>query len=249
MCIHRLLSRRLFTLWALLLLMTLLITAPTVRGQNLEPAQTKPLIFYPQRLSEGAWWNSVGFTAGAPPVEITEALQVRWPAFDYHTLYGLPKGFLLDGRATVQVLQNRLSAGPKWASAVGPVSFSIGWDLAYWFGALTVGQFDSKAHGWESTPNITLGYQLGDVAASLKSEAIYVHSLTTYQADLEVGSTKRTFAGYAFTITLEQPFYKDQYLTLGFRAMYTKFYWMTWSLFPTFDRYLFFPEIIVGWIL
>jgi len=227
----------------------LLGSAAMARGQTSEAGVTKPLMFHPQRLPEGAWWNSVGFTGVAPPVEITEAVQVRWPAFDYHTMYGLPHGFVLDGRAAVQVLQNRLSVGPKWVTAVGPVSISVGWDLAYWFGFLEVAGFDSKAHGWQGNPNISLGYRIGDVAGTVKMEMLNDYSVATYQADIEVSSNSKFNSGAAFSIVLEQPFWKDQYLSLGIRAIYSKFYWETWSLFATFDRYLFYPEIMVGFIL
>jgi hypothetical protein len=227
----------------------LLNSAAMARGQTSEEGNAKPLLYFPMPVPERAWWQSVGFTAVAPPVEITEELQVRWPAFDYHTLYGLPSGFALEGRAAVQVLQNRFAVGPRWSSAVGPISFSVGYDLAYWFGFLNVAGYDSKAHGWQGTPNVSFGYRIGDVATTVKVELLMDHSVSTYQADLEVSSNSKAASGWAFTLALEQPFYKDKYLMLGFRAMYTKFYWETWPLFSTFDRYLFYPEIIVGFIL
>jgi hypothetical protein len=210
----------------------------------------QPLLLFPAPVPPGTFWTSLGFTAIAPPVEITEALQVRWPAFDYHTIYGLPNNFTLDGRASVQVLQNRFAAGPRWVSKVGPVAFSLGYDLAYWFGYLEVGGFDSKGHGWQGSPNVTLGYDLGrGIAASVKGELMMDYSMSSSQGDLEISSSSKAATGYALTMSLEQPFYHEHYLTLSFRAMYTKFYWQTWSLYSTFDRYLFFPEIAVGWIL
>ncbi|HMK39586.1 MAG TPA: hypothetical protein VK569_09610 [Bacteroidota bacterium] len=221
----------------------------TLEGQTKGGDQTQPLLFFPTRVPEKAYWQSAGLTTVAPPVEITEELQVRWPAFDYHALYGIPYGFALEGRAAVQVLQNRFSAGPKWSSEVGPVSYSLGWDLSYWFGALTVGGFDSKAHGWEGSPNVSLGYRFGDIAATVKVEALMDYSFVSSQGGLEVTTNSTWFTGMGYSVVLEQPFYKHQYLTLGLRAMYTKFFWQTWSLFPTFDRYLFYPEIIVGFIL
>jgi len=209
----------------------------------------KPLLLYPQRVPEHAYWVSMGFSAVAPPPEITEELQVRWPAFEYHALYGFPEGFFADGKASVQVLQNRIALGPRWASSVGPVTFSLGYDFAYWFGFLTFAGFDSKAHGWQGGANVSLGYRFGDVAATAKAEMLSDFSTTSYQGDQEVSRNSKLVSGAAFTFALEQPFYKEKYLTLGFRAIYSKFYWQTWSLFSTFDRYLFFPEIFVGFIL
>jgi hypothetical protein len=237
-----------------LVLALLLSLAGLARGQSIETEGERgaqPLLLYPAHPPQGTFWTSMGFTAVAPPVEITEALQVRWPAFDYHTLYGLPNNFSIDGRAAVQVLQNRVAVGPRWVSHVGPVSLSLGYDLAFWFAFLKVEGFDSKGHGWQGSPSLSLGYQLGrNVAASVKGELMMDYSLKTSQGDLDVTSiSSKTFTGYALTMSLEQPVYHEHYMTLSFRAMYTKFYWQTWSLYSTFDRFLFFPEIAVGFIL
>ncbi len=246
---YRLFSPGALILQAALLMLLLAGPAAIALGQTDDAGNVKPLLLFPQPLPERAYWQSAGFSGVAPPPEITEELQIRWPAFEYRGLYGLPYGFVADGKASVQVLQNRISLGPRWASTIGPVSFSLGYDVAYWFGFLTVGGFDSKAHGWQGGANASVGYKFGDIAATVKAELLSDFSVATYQSDLEVSTNRKTISGAAFTFALEQPFYKQQYLTLGFRAIYTKFYWETWSLYSTFDRYLFFPEIFVGFIL
>ena len=62
-------------------------------------------------------------------------------------------------------------------------------------------------------------------------------------------SDYRLFSGSAYTLALEQPFAGGRSMTLGFRAIYTDYYWQTWTLFENYDRNLFFPQIIVGLIL
>ena len=71
----------------------------------------------------------------------------------------------------------------------------------------------------------------------------------TYTGDVTVKSDERLFSGGSVTLALEQPFYKKKSLTLGFRAIYTNFFWQTWSLFENFDRNIFYPQIIIGLIL
>jgi hypothetical protein len=246
---HRRSVTGVFLLGIALVPIVLVCAVPWAAAQSPDAGAVKPLLVYPLQVPEEAYWKSVGFTAVAPPPEITEALQIRWPALDYHALYGLPYGFSLDGRLASQVLQNRIAVGPRWASTVGPVAFSVGYDFAYWFGVLKVSGFDSKGHGWQGGANFSLGYKLGEVAMTAKAELLADFSATTYQGDSEVSQNSKAMSGAAFTFAMEQPFYKDQVLSLGFRAIYTKFYWQTWSLYSTFDRYLFFPEIFVGWIL
>ena len=216
-------------------------------GQG-EPS-SRPHLFFPSPPQEQAWMVSIGFTLTTPPRDLTEEAAVRAPAFDAHALYGLPANIYLDGRAISQVVQNRFSVGAKWAQAIDRFSFALGYDIAWWFGFLTVGGFDSKARGWENTPNFTVGYALDDVLLSVKVEAIVTASYSSFNGENEVSSDQGRFSGMAYSFIIEQPAWKNTHLTLGFRAAYTKFNWMTWALFSTFDRYLFYPEVTVGFIL
>jgi hypothetical protein len=142
-----------------------------------------------------------------------------------------------------------MSIGGRWAHSLGDFSVGAGYDVAYWFGFLEVGGFDSKAHGWINYPSVTVGYNTGDVRLLFKTEAILNLSFESYQGDNVMSIDQNKLAGWSFTFAMEQPFWKNTSLTLGFRATYTKFHWMTWSLFSTFDRYLFYPEMIIGFIL
>jgi hypothetical protein len=208
-----------------------------------------PFIYYPSPLAEKQLQVSVGLIQVQPAQEITEEVWVRAPAFDGHVLYGLPSNFSLDGRILSQVIQNHLSVGGRWTYPVGKFGISVGYDIAYWFGFLEVGGFDSKASGWLNYPSITIGYNTGDVRLLFKTEAILNLYYKSYVGENEVRSDQNKLVGWAFTTAFEQAFWKNTHITLGFRATYTKFHWMTWSLFSTFDRYLFYPEIIIGFII
>jgi hypothetical protein len=208
-----------------------------------------PSIYYPAVPAEKQWQVSVGFVQVTPPKELTEEAWVRAPAFDAHALYGLSPEFALDGRLLSQFVQNHLSVGGRWAHSMGNFAVGAGYDVAYWFGFLNVGGFDSKAHGWMNYPSVTVGYKLGDVRLIGKGEAWLDLYHKTSVGDNEVATDGNKLVGASFTIAMEQAFYKNTQLTLGFRGTFTKFHWMTWSLFSTFDRYLFYPEIIIGFIL
>ena len=74
-------------------------------------------------------------------------------------------------------------------------------------------------------------------------------NIKTKAAETDVTSDYRLFSGSAYSIILEQPFAGSKSMTLGFRAIYTDYYWQTWTLFENYERNLFFPQIIVGLIL
>lgn len=208
-----------------------------------------PFIYYPSPLAEHAWQVSVGFTLVQPPKEFTEEIRIGAPAFDGHALYGLPSHFALDGRAIAQVVQNHFSLGARWTYPLGDFAVGAGYDVAFWFGFLNVEGFDTRANGWMNYPSVTVGYNTGEVRLILKAEAILDLRHRTSAGDNEISSDTDRLAGGSYMFAIEQPFWGSTHLTLGFRATYTKFDWMTWSFFSTFDRYLFHPEIIVGFIL
>lgn len=212
-------------------------------------AEDLKAIYFPQAPAADAWRVSFGVMMTSPAKEITEEVALRAPAFDLHALYGLPEGFAADGRVLSQILQNHFSLGPRWGHDFGPFSAGLGYDVAYWFGALDVGGMDSKAHGWLNYPNVTVGYDFGTIQVSLRADAILTMAYTSYVGDTEVSTDLNTFSGLSTTLAIEQPFWKHTSMTLGFRATYTKFHWEMWSLYSTFDRYLFYPEIIIGFML
>jgi hypothetical protein len=84
---------------------------------------------------------------------------------------------------------------------------------------------------------------------TLKGEAlISINSKTTIAKEI-VETKGSEFSGWAGSFILEQPLGKKSHIITGFRAQYTNFFWQTWPLFETFDRRIFYPEIIVSFIL
>ena len=84
---------------------------------------------------------------------------------------------------------------------------------------------------------------------SLKAESLMNFGIKTYAGKTRVSSEYRLFSGSAYTLALEQPFYGKKGLVLALRAIYSDFFWQTWTLFEPYDRNLFFPQLIAAVIL
>ena len=233
-----------------LLILVLLSPSLWVFAQDSIPPPANKYIFFPYPITKGTTRYSLGITNTAMPQDITEEVQVRSPAGDFHILHGLSGGFYLDGRASIQFIQNHGSLGIRWARAIDrKFSFSLGDDFAFWHGSLTIASFDTKAHGWLNYPNASVGYRLdSDLLLTLKGEALINLSSQSMVGGITVTDRAVKFSGWSASLMLEQPFYHKRSLTLGVRAMYTNFFWQTWSLFETYDRNIFFPEIVTGFI-
>jgi hypothetical protein len=185
-----------------------------------------------------------------PEDVVEEAASIRWPLFTLEAHYGLPENFILNGRINTLIITNHLLLGGKWVySPYERVHLSVGYDIAYWFGQLKQYGFNNTAHGWINYPNLTVGYDFGKVALSVKGELNIVTSMTSYADDIEVSTNKNFFNGGSFTFYIEQPLWKNTTVSLAYRANFLKFYYPEWLLFPTINQFYFIPELEVGFRL
>jgi hypothetical protein len=214
-------------------------------------AQTPDYFLYPQTLSLGEYSSSLGLSMISLPEDQTEeaSTMVRAPLLHYQALYGLPSNFQIYGAAYTNLATFHFSLGPKWGVKMGIFALALGLDIAYWFGELQQFGFQSKIRGWIAYPNLTIGMDFSKFAVSLKGELINLRRLTELQDDVEISSDQDDVAGGALGIYIEQPLWKNNYVLIGFKLNYTKFYYPTWALYTTFNRYLYIPEFVVGFNL
>jgi hypothetical protein len=204
-------------------------------------------VFFPYPMDKG-WQTSVGFTSTTMPREITEEAHFRLPAGDLHVLRKLGKKLYADARLNFQVVQNLVTLGPRYPIQLSDrVSLALGNDFGYWFGNINVASIKTRGHGFQNYPNISFGYRFNKgVLLTLRAESIMNFGIQTKAAETEVASDYRLFSGSTYSVILEQPFAGSKSMTLGFRAIYTDYFWQTWTLFESYERNLFFPQIIVG---
>jgi hypothetical protein len=241
--------RQIYT--GLLMILSVLSIPQPGLGQQKADSISGSHLYFPYPMQAKKWQSSLGFTLTIWPQDISEEVQLRVPAGDFHVIRKLYKGFYLDGQLSFQILQNLITIGPRWAYVINNrLSFSLGDDIGWWFGALKIGDFNTTANGWINYPNISIGYRVKkDLLFTWKTEAITDFNYHSMVGDLSVSKNVHTLSGWSTSLFLEQPFYKRTSMILGFRAIYSNFYWQTWSLFETFDRNIFYPQIIVGFIL
>ncbi|GAB3979969.1 hypothetical protein GCM10028806_46480 [Spirosoma terrae] len=212
----------------------------------------QPEIYFPQAPLPGQWRKSIGAVFTTTPPELTEEVRVSVPAIDFHVQRGLTEHLFLVGRLQTQIVQSNLAVGLRWATPLtNRLHMAVGYDLTGWFGALKIKDvFNSQAFGAQSFPNLSVGYRLTrDLELTVKGEAIMDLYYRSKVGNLAVVYDRRQVNGVAVTFILEQPFYKERHVSVGFRAAYSNFNWQLWSLYDTFDRNLFYPQLIFGFIL
>jgi hypothetical protein len=214
------------------------------------PIEGQKRIFFPYPMDR-SWQTSIGFTSTTMPRDITEEAHFRIPAGDIHVLKRLGKNLYADARVNFQVVQNLISIGPRVPIKLSNrLSMSLGNDFGYWFGNINIASIKTRGEGFQNYPNVSFGYRFNkQVLLTVRAESIMNFGIKTRAAETPVTSDYRLFSGSAYSVILEQPFAGSKSMTLGFRALYTDYFWQTWTLFESYERNLFFPQIIVGLIL
>jgi len=218
-------------------------------AQTINDPGTKSFL-YPQRMQSGNIKYFAGMSLANLPEDVIETDDIiRAPLFQFNMLYGIPKNFLIDGSLNTNFITFHISLGAKWNYVFNKFSFALGYDVAYMFGGLRQFGFDTSIKGWINYPNLTIGYEFSKFTISVKGELILVTSLTQTADDLELATDVNSFSGYAITTVIEQPLWNENYLLIGLKANFVKFYYPQWAAFSTFDRFFFIPELTVGFVL
>lgn len=223
-----------------------LITSVHIYGQD----TTQRFVFFPGTMNR-PWSTSLGLTFTTTPREITEETHISIPAIDFHAVKRTGKNFNLDIRVLSQILQNHASLGIRWTHPLSKkFSISAGDDAAVWVGWIEIETINSRGYGILNYPNASVGYRFDDkLLLTIKGELL----LNLYQkfivGEQEVIEMPHVYSGEAFSITLEQPFFQDKWIILGFRVMYSNFFWQAWSLFEDYDRNIFIPQLTAALIL
>lgn len=204
-------------------------------------------VFFPYPMDRSSK-ISLGFTNTTMPYDITEELHFRVPAVDVHWLKRVSTKLALDIRGSLQGFQNLVSVGPRWSTILSDrFSLALGNDFGYWFGFLNIESVKTRGHGFQNFPNFSIGRRFKKkVLLTFRADAEMNFGIRSFAKSTELTTDHRLFSGSSYAIILEQPFYGKKALTLGFRAIYTDFFWQTWALYESFDRNIFYPQIIVG---
>jgi hypothetical protein len=209
---------------------------------------TSGSFYYPADLASGKVKTTFDMMFARVPYDVVEENQTfRWPLFSLRGLVGLPENFAVEATVSTNIVNWNFVAGPKWRYAfTDRFKAYLGADVSFFTGNLNAGQIDQSANGWSGAPGLTLGYSFGDVSLTLKGELNYVFSLSSQTGDVETDRATGFDNGWTVSGFVEQPLWGDNYIIVGLRMNHVKFYYQTWLLAPTFDKFYYVPEALLG---
>ncbi|MCX6247382.1 MAG: hypothetical protein NTW10_06590 [Bacteroidetes bacterium] len=209
---------------------------------------TKPSMQFPHQYKKWGFQVSAGLSMVKPPKDLLESA-IQAPLVNIHATFGLPWKFSLEGDITTILVSNQFALGPRLSFAHRNFGVKIGWDLAFVYGQMRQGGFNNSTQVWIHYPNLSLGYKLKRIAFTVKGEMVTVAKVTTKSGENEVSRTKNFIDGGTAAIYIEQRLHKNTVFVIGLKDNYLKYYWPTWMLFSTFNRYYHIPELYFSWIL
>lgn len=203
---------------------------------------------YPRAYERWKLQSAIGFNLTVLPRVIVEEEIRQFPLLSYEARIGLPWNFSATGKIGTNVITNLGSLSAQWSYSFGRFAVAIGDEVAFWYGFSEIDGFDLTAQGWLNFPHVTVGFAFDDFLLSLRTEAQIITFQSTVAGTTEVKSNRNSFSGLAMGVTVEQPFWKNQYVKLGLKVNYSKQMYQSWLAFSTFQDFLFYPEFSFGFI-
>ena len=199
---------------------------------------------YPDPMTPYDFRLSLGYSAIKMPYDIAlEGATMKWPLIKFNAVMGLPENFLADGEIATEILTNQFKLGGRWVYKFDDqLHGDVGYALAFLYGQLKEAGYDTKISGWYSYPTIAIGYDFEVLTLTLRGTMSFINSLQSKSGSLETDFAVARNNGFSYSITMEQRFWKNTTVLIGFQMNYLKMYYPQWPLFPAINRYYWIPE-------
>lgn len=200
---------------------------------------------FPDPMTPYDYRLSLGYSAIKMPYDIAlEGATIKWPLIKFNAVMGLPSNFLADGEIATELVTNQFKLGARWVYKFNnQLHGDLGYGIAFLYGQFKEAGYDSKISGWYSYPTIAMGYDFGPLTLTLRGTMSFINSLQSKSGTVETDFAAARNNGFSYSITMEQRFWKNTTVLLGFQMNYLKMYYPQWLLFPAFNRYYWIPEI------
>ncbi len=229
-----------------------LLTFCTPRIQAQEKKDTFDITMssmrFPHQYKKWGFQIAAGLSLVKPPMDLLENA-IQAPLVNIHMTFGLPWRFSLEADVTTIIVSNQFALGPRIGYGHRNFYVNLGWDVAFVYGQMKQAGFNNTAKVWINYPNLSIGYKLKKMAFTLKGEVVILADVSMQSGENDVVRTKNFFNGGTIAFYIEQRLWKNHVFIIGLKDNYEKFYWPTWMLFNTFNRFYHIPELSFSWIL
>lgn len=205
------------------------------------------IIFYPGSFSKWDYKISTGLSITRVPLEITEEEINTLPVINVDFKIGLPKKISLLAKLNTNYISNMISIAFQKNVIEKRAILGLGVNTSFWFGHLYQEVIRLNANGFILNPYIIGGYRFNNFYLSCKLENQF-STMRTYSEDAILGKSSQPNSAYSFQFIIEQPLWNNNWVAIGVKLNYAKFYYQAWLTYTAIDEYLLYPEYTFSFI-
>jgi len=208
----------------------------------------KGFLYHPSLPRLGAFRIGVGGFYDAVDPLVMYGFNVRIPHLSVDARYGLGSGFSLKGHFNTMVVTTELLVGGSYAWESGGWSLEAAASVGVYFGKLANFGFDALMIAPQYRPELTIGYDLGGVALSLRGTLLLMGPERARVGELWGGlDNSNAFAGHGEMLMVENTTKSGGVWYFGIGAFTTRAYYQLWLLFPDSPELFTYARAMAGY--
>jgi len=231
--------------------------APPVADTPASPEGTTPVrkqangkgfVFFPSTTELGAFRFAIGAFYDAIDPAVMYGFNVRAPQLTLDARYGLGSGWAVKGHFNSMFVTTELLLGAGYAGRVGDWTLGGDMSVGIYVGQLAEFGFDATMLSPEYRPELTLGYDFGSIALSLRASLLLMGPERVRVGDVWGGlDNSNAFVGHSEMLYVENTTRSNGVWYFGLGAMTTRAYYALWLLFPDSPGLFTYPRIVAGY--
>ena len=227
--------------------------APASTPQGVKSVETvgkeRGFLFYPSAPPAGKMRFSLGATYDFIDPAVMYGMNIRFPQLALDFQDSLGKGFQFKAHINSMLITTEalVGVGYNWRGD-GPWSVGGAFSAGLFMGKLGGFGFDALVLGAEYRPELTVGYDLGDIALSLRGSLILIGPERARVGELWGGfQDSSLFVGHSEILYVENTTKSGSVWYFGAGAMTTRAHYAFWVLFPDSPALYTYPRVVAGY--
>jgi len=218
------------------------------RNRVATQAAERGLAFFPSTPRLHGFRFALGGYYDAIDPQVMYGFNLRVPQISLDARYGLGRGFSLKGHFNSMLVVNELLLGGSYAHRVDRWSFEVSASAGIYLGKLAQFGFDAVLLAPEYRPELSIGYNFGEIAVSFRETLLLMGSERVRVGDVWGGlDNSALFVGHSEMVFVENTTNTDGVWYFGVGAMTTRAYYALWVLFPDSPSLFTYPRVVAGY--
>jgi hypothetical protein len=214
------------------------------------------LLFYPSVPEKaGTFRFALGASYDALDPEVMYGMTVRFPQLTLDGVDWLGGGWSFKSHLNTMLVMNELLVGAGYAWHAQPLSVELAFSAGVYLGTVGaivgssgVAGFNALFVSPEYRPELTLGWDFGKIAVSLRGTLLLMGPMRAKVGSVWGGfDNANAFAGHSEMLYVENTTRGSSVWYFGAGAMTTRAYYALWVLFPDSPSLYTYPRLVVGY--